>query len=126
MLIAVAIVGILAAVSYPSYVQYTVKTKRAAVQSYMMELTSRQEQYLLDARQYADSSTALGATTPADVASHYTVTVSADNTQAPPHHLVTATPRGSQLSQDTKCGTLTYDQAGTKTRSGTGSMADCW
>ena len=126
LLITMVIAGILAAVAYPSYMQHTVKARRAAVEGFMLELASRQEQYLLDARRYADSNTTLGVSTPTEVASYYTVTVSADNTQTPPTHTVTATPRGSQLSQDTKCGTLTYNQAGAKGKSGTGSVADCW
>jgi len=126
LLIAMVIAGILAAVAYPSYTQYTVKARRAAVESFMLELASRQEQYLLDARRYADSNATLGVSTPTEVASYYTVTVSADNAQTPPTHLVTATPIGSQLSQDGKCGTLTYSQAGAKGKSGTGSVADCW
>lgn len=126
LLIAMVIAGILAAVAYPSYVQHTVKARRAAVESFMLELASRQEQYLLDARRYADSNATLGVSTPGEVTSYYTVTVSADNAQTPPTHLVTATPLGSQLSQDAKCGTLTYSQAGVKGKSGTGSVADCW
>jgi len=117
LLIAVVIAGILAAVAYPSYIQHTVKARRVAAESFMLELASRQEQYLLDARRYADSNTTLGVSTPTEVASYYTVTVTADNTQTPPTHLVTATPIG---------GTLTYSQAGVKTKSGTGSVADCW
>lgn len=126
LLIAMVIAGILAAVAYPSYIQHTVKARRAAVESFMLEVASRQEQYLLDARRYADSNTTLGVSTPTEVASYYTVTVTADNAQTPPTHLVTATPKGSQLSQDSKCGTLTYSQAGVKTKSGTGSVANCW
>ncbi|MFL6717894.1 MAG: type IV pilin protein [Burkholderiaceae bacterium] len=126
LLITMVIAGILAAVAYPSYLQHTVKARRAAVEGFMLELASRQEQYLLDARRYADSNTTLGVSTPTEVASYYTVTVSADNTQTPPTHTVTATPKGSQLSQDGKCGTLTYTQAGVKGKSGTGSVADCW
>jgi type IV pilus assembly protein PilE len=126
LLIAMVIAGILAAVAYPSYIQHTVKARRAAAESFMLELASRQEQYLLDARRYADNNATLGVSTPAEVASYYTVTVAADNAQTPPTHVVTATPRGSQLSQDGKCGTLTYSQAGAKGKSGTGSVADCW
>jgi len=37
-----------------------------------------------------------------------------------------AIPQGSQASKDTKCGTLTLNQAGAKTESGTGTVSDCW
>ena len=126
LLIAMVIAGILAAVAYPSYVQHAVKARRVAAESFMLELASRQEQYMLDARRYADSWATLGATTPAEVASYYTVETSGSNGVTPPTYTVTATPIGSQLSQDGKCGTLTYTQAGVKGKSGTGSVASCW
>ena len=126
LLIAMVIAGILAAVAYPSYIQHTVKARRVAAESFMLELASRQEQYMLDARRYADSKATLGATTPAEVTAYYTVDTSSSNSATPPTYTVTATPIGSQLSQDGKCGTLTYTQAGVKGKSGTGSVADCW
>ena len=126
LLITMVIAGILAAVAYPSYMQHTVKARRAAVEGFMLEVASRQEQYLLDARRYADDMPTLGMSTPSEMASYYSVTTSATNATPPLTYTVTATPRGSQLSQDTKCGTLTYNQAGAKGKSGTGSVADCW
>ena len=44
-LIAVAIVGILAMIAYPSYTQYVIKTKRVDVQSKMMEISQKLTQY---------------------------------------------------------------------------------
>ena len=38
---------------------------------------------------------------------------------------VTAAPQGGQ-TKDTRCGTLTLNQAGQKTKSGTGELSDCW
>jgi type IV pilus assembly protein PilE len=126
LLIAIVVVGILASVAYPSYVQYTVKAKRAAAQSFMLELAGRQEQYMLDARGYAANKAAFNAATPADVAVNYTIDAIGDNTTTPPSFVVTATPVGGQLSRDTRCGTLTYNHAGSKTKSGSGTVAECW
>ena len=127
LLITVVIVGILSAVAYPSYLQYVVKAKRSAAESFILEVASRQEQYNLDARQYASTLTILGVTSiPAEVSSSYTVTLAADNSAAPPTYTVTATPNASQLSQDAKCATLTINQSGTKGISGTGTVATCW
>jgi Tfp pilus assembly protein PilE len=39
---------------------------------------------------------------------------------------VRATPIGAQLTGDTQCGTLTLNQAGLRTESGTGTVNDCW
>lgn len=127
LMITVAVVGILAAVAYPSYTQYIVRANRSAAQSFMFAVANKQEQYMLDARSYASNLTALNMTLPADVAAKYAITSTSDMTTTPPSYLVTATPQGSQLSNDTKCGTLTLNQLGVKTKSGTASVvSDCW
>jgi type IV pilus assembly protein PilE len=126
LMITVAIIGILAAISYPSYTQYIVKSNRSATEGFMLTVAGKQEQYMLDARMYAASIGALGITPPSEISENYTVTVTADNTAPPPSYTVTATPIGSQLNRDTKCGTLTLDQTGAKGESGSGTVADCW
>lgn len=124
LMITVAIVAILAAVAYPSYTRYIVRSNRAAAQSYMLEVSSLQQRYLLDARGYAGSLDALNITTlPANVAGNYSI-ATAQTAGPPPGFTVTATPINSQLARDTECGTLTVDQAGKKTASGSGST--CW
>jgi type IV pilus assembly protein PilE len=125
MMIVVAIVAIMAAIAYPSYSAYIVRTKRSAAQTLLMTLTNRQQQYQLDARQYATTLTPLGSV-PADVAANYNVTIAADNSATPPTYTLTATPIGNQLGADTKCGTLSVDQTGAKAISGTGTVATCW
>ncbi|MCY0854932.1 type IV pilin protein [Cupriavidus sp. D39] len=127
LLITVVIVGILAAIAYPSYTQYVIRSNRSAAESFILAVASQQEQYSLDARQYATTMATLGyATLPTEVAKNYTVTVTANNVAVPPSYTVTATPIGAQAASDTKCQNLTVNQAGTKGMSGTGSVADCW
>lgn len=127
LMITVAIIGILAAVAFPSYSRYIARANRTAVQSYMYTLSNKQEQYMLDARSYASNVTALKVTEPKEVTGKYVVTVTSDMTATPPTYLITATPQGSQAVQDAACGTLTLNQVGTKTKSGTGSgVSDCW
>lgn len=120
LMIVVAVVGILAAVAYPSYQQYLLRGARAEAQSHIMDLAARQGQFLLDTRSYAASVSALGMTTPASVASKYTITITASD-GPPPTFSIRAAPTGSQ-ARDT-CGTLGVDNVGTKTASGTGT---CW
>ncbi len=52
MLVVVAIVGILAAVAYPSYTNYLIKARRADAQGLMTEISAKEAQYLFDARAY--------------------------------------------------------------------------
>lgn len=128
LMITVAIIGILAAIAYPSYTQYVVKSNRAAAQGFMMTVASKQEQYMLDARTYAADMATLGfpaSSIPTEVSKNYNITVD-DITATPPSYTVTARPTDSQATRDTQCATLTLDQAGTKGKSGTGTLADCW
>jgi type IV pilus assembly protein PilE len=127
LMITVAIIAILAAVALPSYQDYVRKSRRADAQSFMSEVVARQQHWLVDRRAYAASitdapaSNGLGMTIPTNVASYYTVTLATDNTTNPPSFTVTGTPAGSQATE--KCGTLTINQSGTKTASGSGT---CW
>ena len=127
LMITVAIIGILAAVALPSYQAYVAKARRADAQSFMQEVAAKQQHYLVDRRAYASSiinslaSGGLGMTIGTSVSSYYTVTMTTVNSSNPITFTITATPTASQ-SKDT-CGTLTINQAGTKTSSGSGT---CW
>lgn len=119
LMITVAIVGILAAIAYPSYQDHLRKSRRAAAQTFLMEVGNRQQQYLLDARNYAVGGaalTTLNLTVPTDVSRYYAITVAPATPATPPEFTVTATPiTGSVQVPD---GALTLDNLGTKTRNG--------
>ena len=124
-MIVVAILAIIAAVAYPSYRSYIIRANRSAAQSFMLEVAARQERYMLDQRAYAANMTALGMTVPTNVSTNYTI-ATAQVAGPPPGYTVTATPIGKQLAEDTECGTLTIDNANTKTENGSGTVATCW
>ena len=112
LIVAVAIIGILASIALPNYLEYTKKGRRAAAQSHLMDVAQRQQQYLLDARSYAADLSTLSVTTPSDVSAYYTITMEAADA-TPPTFKVTATPiSGSAQAGDP---TLTLDNAGVKT-----------
>lgn len=131
LIVTMAIVGILSAVAYPSYVQYVVKSKRKAAQSFMLMVANTEERYVLDKRSYAYGTgalTTLGLVTPAEVSPNYTITI-ASNPSVTLGYIITATPIGTQLSGDARygnCINLTLDQTGLKGVSGTGSVTTCW
>lgn len=109
MMITVVIIGILAAVAYPSYQDYIRRGNRSAAQTFMMTIATRQEQYLLTNRSYAASTAALNLTQPSETTGKYTFAVSA--TTSPPGYTITATATGNQLPD----GDLTLSSDGTKT-----------
>ena len=54
LMIVVAIVAALAAVAIPSYRNYNMKANRSAAAQVMLNISNREEQYILDARNYTD------------------------------------------------------------------------
>lgn len=135
LMIVVAIIGILAAIAFPSYQQYIIRSNRSAAQSFILNVANKQELYILDARRYAgvaaDPGDATGLTTlsilvPNEVSRNYNITIGAvPLAPAPPAYKVTATPTGSQAVGDTSCGTQAITQTGEK-RTSAGSVATCW
>lgn len=115
-MIVVAVIGILAAIAYPSYQNQIRKSNRAAAQAVLMDGANKQQFYLSSRREYADDLTKLSITPPADVTRWYDIAVAVDNAATPPTFLFTATPKaGSAQAPD---GALTLDSAGTKKRMG--------
>ena len=118
-MVAVLVVAILAAVAYPSYQDHIRKGRRAAAQAFLVEVASRQQQYLLDARRYAVGAgalTTLNMTVPVEIAPFYTITIDPAAPTVPPTYRLIATPvAGSVQAPD---GVLTLDQDGARTRGG--------
>ena len=56
LMIVVAIVGILAAIAYPSYTQHVLKTHRRAAQACLLELAQWMERYYTSKMTYAGAS----------------------------------------------------------------------
>jgi type IV pilus assembly protein PilE len=123
LLVVMGIIGILAAIAIPSYDAYLRRGSRAAAQAFMMQVSGKQAQYLLDARNYAVGSTAitdLGLSTPPDVTAFYTVVVENSSggttVSTPPSYRVRATPKtGTRQATD---GELILTDNGTKSRGG--------
>ncbi len=120
LMIVVAVIGILAAVGYPGYQNYLKKARRAEAQTVMLNTVNREEQYILDQRQYVDSFVSLGVkhenydcTSVATECTNnwYEITIAVDNAAAPPEYTITANAIGDQADD----GDLTVDSTGNKT-----------
>ncbi len=111
LMIAVAIIGILASVAYPSYTRYIIKANRSAAQAQMLDIANRQQQFLLANRAYAKKAdlTSSGYTLSADVGARYGYDITV-GTGTVPFFTITFTPVGVQASD----GALTLNSEGVK------------
>lgn len=112
LMITVAIIGVLAAIAYPSYASYIIKGNRAAAKAQMLDIANRQQQFMLANRAYATRAmlTTSGYALPTEVSTKYSYSITL-GTGAVPDYLITFTAIGSQASD----GDLTLNSEGVKT-----------
>jgi type IV pilus assembly protein PilE len=126
LMIVIAIVGILSAIAYPSYLSSLKKGDRASARAGLLEAQQFMERYYsANSRYSSDAAGATAPTLPARLQSvpkdepKYTLTVSSISLNS---YTLTATPLGTD-----DCGNLTLTNTGTKDRSNTGkTVAECW
>lgn len=122
LMIVVAIIAIVASIAYPSYRDHIIKTRRTAAAACLMEASQAMERYYTTKLTYEDAP----LPTPGcmdETAKYYGYRFKSGPTAA--GYELEAGPTGSQ--SDSKCGTLTINQTGVKTKSGTASsVSDCW
>ncbi|MBK5969782.1 MULTISPECIES: type IV pilin protein [Thiorhodovibrio] len=136
LMITVAIVGILAAIAYPSYQEHVLKSWRANAASCLLEMANRMERRYTGSSSYAaptdDALTTSGCATEGDMPGRYGFAY--NGTPNATTFQIDATPEsdGPQVSDD--CGTLTINQWGQKgaagadpsTDEGKAKIAECW
>lgn len=118
MMITVVIVGILAAIAYPSYTNYVMRGRRAQAEATMMQMAQEQERWFTMNNSYNASQTSTTVTN-SNGATTYTISTAAASST------FTITASNSTTYQNDGCGVLTLDNLGTKTAA-SGTVADCW
>lgn len=112
LMITVAIIGILVAIAWPSYQEYVIRGKRGAAQAQMMDIASRQQQYLLVNRTYAtkEQLETAGYALPSNVSSDYSYVITLGSGSVP-SYTITFDSTGVQASD----GDLTLNSEGVRT-----------
>lgn len=122
LMIAVVVVAILAAIAFPSYQRYVLRSHRVEAQAVLSEAAARQERYYSQNNAYASTAAALNMTSNVNALQYYSLAIS--NVTATTYTL-TATAKGAQ-AKDGQCLSLSLDQAGTRSNTGTGTGTTCW
>lgn len=140
LMITVAIVGILAGIAYPSYVNSVMKSRRADAQGALLGLANAMERHFTETNSYCDAGGTGGANncgdssinetgtpsiySPTGGTAAYNLTISAATAST---YMLHAARTGAQATD--KCGTLTLTHTGAKdiTSQDTGvTAAECW
>lgn len=127
-MIVVVIVGILAAVAYPSYQEHVRKAKRADAQAALMELSQFMERYYTSNGRYVNSDGDAPElpfdAAPKDGGSKSYDLAFAENSPTANSYELEAIPTGSMAND--KCGTLTLANTGAKGQDAGATLAECW
>ncbi|MFQ3264413.1 MAG: type IV pilus assembly protein PilE [Colwellia sp.] len=121
LMITVAIIGILAAVVYPSYSDFIVRSDRSEAQRELMRLANLQEQVFVDRRRYSNTMIELGMAANPHITESGKYSIAATIANNATTFILTATAKGSQL-RDTACLTLTINEVGQQSA----ASDTCW
>lgn len=125
LMIVVAIAAILAAVAVTSYQSSVIKSRRGAAAACLLEGAQYMERVYTTKMSYSSVAAIPAAQCQTDLVDHYTIAPVAGSVKDREYR-ISATPKGNQASKDAKCGTLSIDQLGRKSVSGTAPVKDCW
>ena len=124
-LIAVAIVGIVAAIAVPSYSRFVTKGRRADATAFLLEVAGEQTRFFTERNAYAAKMSDLGYGTGDSFATpegYYTVSIARPSARS---YTLTATPvAGGPQAADGECGSFTLSSTGARGTSAGGG--DCW
>ncbi len=120
LMIVVVIVGILAAIAYPSYLQYARETKRADAHVALLRIAALEEKFFSNNSAYTTNPTALGyaANPAASNDGYWAISITGNPAVS---FTLTAVPAGGH--DDPDCATITLSSTG---RRGPTPPPNCW
>lgn len=128
LMIVIAIVAILVSVALPAYQDSVLRSNRVAGKGILLDVASRQEQYFINNKEYADTLVKLGLPASYYIDSEnsinvpssdatYLITIARPTTST---YTLTATPQNNQVND--LCGTYTLTESNVRTP----TLARCW
>lgn len=125
LMIVIVILGILIAIAYPNYSQFSARAKRNEARAALLQIATNQERHYLNNQTYTNRVRLLGfnapaaATTVVSPTGAYTISITAADANTYAAQAVFNL-GGSEAG---RCGTFTINAAGTKAST---PQADCW
>ena len=130
LMIVVVVIGVLAAIAYPSYMENVRKARRADAQAALVGMAAAMERYFVNTgATYAGAAAAVPGP-----ATFYSGQVPLEGGRATynlrittltaTNYVLSAIPVNAQAGD--RCGTLTLNTAGQQARTGTAPITDCW
>lgn len=129
-MIVVVIIGVIAAIAYPSYTRWALQTRRSDAHRILTTIAALQEKRLSECAAYTTTFTGnitdcaaggLGLPNNRSPDEHYQVTITTSTTT--PYNLSAAPVAGGLQLQDTQCQTITLNSVGLK---GSSPGSKCW
>lgn len=122
LMIVIVVVSILAAVAIPSYRRYIIRANRSDAKAVLLSTAGALERCFTRFNSYAAADGCTLAFPVASTNGKYSVTAP---TQTAAAYTITATAQGTQ-ADDSECGNFTLTSANVRTVSGSKSAAECW
>jgi type IV pilus assembly protein PilE len=126
LMVAMAVIGILAGIAYPSYSEYIARAKRSDAKSALLQVQIAQEKYRANHVIWGTLAQ-IGLTSPSPDG-HYTIAIALSGTPTGIAYTATAAPLTPFT--DATCGTFAVDQDGKTTSSSiqttTAKVIECW
>ncbi|TAK74678.1 MAG: prepilin-type N-terminal cleavage/methylation domain-containing protein [Gammaproteobacteria bacterium] len=123
LLIVMAMIGLLAALSLPLYSQYVVQERRLEAAAMLSKLAIAMEEYHVDQNTYQNATLAALGFSEIIVDGYYQLSIP---TETADDYLLMATPLGAQAAKDTACASLTLQANAKKGITGSGKVEECW
>jgi len=108
LLMTLAIIGVLLAIAFPNYTQYSQTDSATRAKMFLLEVSDRQQHYLRRHGTYAQSLQALGLAVDSQLARHYEVTVEADNNVGNIGYRLSALPKTSATGNPSEALTINH------------------